>query len=378
MHRLAPALTSVAAVASAVLVLAPAHGQAQSVRHTQPVGHAQAVERDVVFPPRPLFWGQSFPDPSIVVDGTRWFGVATGVRARTRSSPSQYGGWTAGAPLLARKPAWARTGFVWAPDLERAPDGSWLAYFSVPVTGLTDQDDRCIGVATSPALDVAFTPDDRAPLVCPAAASTPPADDRVPKARLRRRGVIDPSSYIAADGRRFLLYRTQGEPSSIRIVRLMESGLRAQPRSTELLRDRGILENPVLVDRGGYHHLLLSRGDYATCRYATVWRRSRSLKRGYDDAEQHVLLDRATTGICGPGGADYVPAMPGSANRLFLHGWVCDAVNGPCPSGYSQRNDLVRRGDRVLYAATLRWSAAGPRLRRFVEGPAWTPPPPSG
>lgn len=361
-------LTAIGAVVCVLLVLLAPAGQAKD-----PAGVAQ---RDTVFPPRPLFWDESFADPSIVVDGDRWFGVATGAKGRTRSSASQYGGWTAGEPLLARAPAWARHGFVWAPDVERAPDGSWIAYFAVPVNGLGDQEDRCIGVATSPSLGVPFIPNDAAPLVCPAEAATPPADDRVDEDGLPRHGVIDASSYVAADGRRFLLYRTQGMPSSIRIVRLKESGLRAQPRSTELVRTAGILENPVLVDRGGWHHLFLSRGDYANCGYATVWRRSRSIKRGYDDAEQHVLLDRSTTGICGPGGADYLPAGPGSANRLFLHGWVCRETNGPCPASYSERTEVDEQGRRVLYIATLRWSREGPRLRRWIEGPWWTPPPP--
>jgi hypothetical protein len=187
--------------------------------------------------------------------------------------------------------------------------------------------------------------------------------------------VIDPSSYVTADGRRFLLYRTQGTPSSIRMVRLHPSGLTAAGRSAELLRDRGILENPVMVDRDGRHHLLMSRGDYGRCQYRTVWRQETSLKRRWQEAEEHVLVDRATSGICGPGGADYVEAVAGRPNRLFLHGWVCDGANGPCPPGYSVHTDIAGAGHRAMYAARLRWTAAGPRLAAFGQGPAWTPPP---
>ncbi len=333
---------------------------------------APAPEDTVTFPPRPLFWEQPLADPSVVLDGARWFAAGTGWRGGTSSSEQEYAGWVAGPPLLDARPAWARNGDVWAPELVRAADGTWLAYYSVPVTGLPATEDRCIGVATSPDLATPFTPLHSQPLACPENAATAPASDVVRRERgMPRRGVIDPSSYVAPDGRRFLLYRTQGTPSSIRMVRLTASGRRAAGPSRELLRDAGVLENPEMVDARGWHHLLLSRGDYGGCGYRTVWRRSRSVRRGWDSAPESVLLDRPTTGICGPGGADHVALSPG---RLFLHGWVCDGVNGPCESSYNVRDDLARRGHRVLYLARLRWRADGPVLARFGQGPAWTPP----
>ena len=327
----------------------------------------------VAFPPRPLFWEQPLADPSVVLDGARWFAAGTGWRGGTSSSAQEYAGWAAGPALLDSRPLWARNGDVWAPELVRSADGTWLAYYSVPVLGLPATEDRCNGVATSPDLATPFTPIHTQPLACPEGAATAPASDVVPTEQgLPRRGVIDPSSYVAPDGRRFLLYRTQGTPSSIRMVRLTASGLRAAGPSRELLRDPGVLENPEMVDQGGWHHLLLSRGDYGRCGYRTVWRRSESVRRGWQEAPETLLLDRRTTGICGPGGADYVGLTP---NRLFLHGWVCDGANGPCESTYSSHDDPLRRGRRVLYVAGLAWTADGPELAGFGQGPAWTAPP---
>lgn len=327
----------------------------------------------VAFPPRPLFWEQPLADPSVVLDGTRWFAAGTGWRGGTSSSTQEYAGWVAGPPLLDSRPQWARNGDVWAPELVRAPDGGWLAYYSVPVVGLPAAEDRCIGVATSPDLATPFTPLHSQPLACPEGAATAPGSDVVRhEDALPRRGVIDASSYVAPDGRRFLLYRTQGTPSSIRMVRLTASGRRAAGPSRELVRDPGVLENPEMVDVGGWHHLLMSRGDYGRCGYRTVWRRSTSVRRDWQTAPETVLLDRRTTGICGPGGADYVDLTP---HRVFLHGWVCDGANGPCESSYAARDDVARRGHRVLYIARLRWTPDGPVLARFGQGPAWTPPP---
>ena len=65
---------------------------------------------------------------------------------------------------------------------------------------------------------------------------------------------------------------------------------------------------------------------------------------GLGSAPETVLLDHRGTGICGPGGADYLALTP---NRLFVHGWVCDGVNGPCETSYSSRDDVARRGHRV-------------------------------
>ena len=120
-----------------------------------------------------------------------------------------------------------------------------------------------------------------------------------------------------------------------------------------------------MVDAGGWHHLLLSRGDYGRCGYRTVWRRSASIRRDWQSAAETVLLDRRTTGICGPGGADYVALTP---HRLFVHGWVCDGANGPCEASYSSRDDVDRRGHRVLYLARLRWTRRRPRARALRAG----------
>lgn len=360
-HRFVVTRAATLLVACALVLAA---GPASAVRMTG---------EQLPWPPRPMFWQASLPDPSVVHDGTTWLAVGTGRLGRTRTTTSQYGGWVEGPALLSHTPAWARSGFVWAPEVERAPDGGWIAYYSVPVAGLRGAEDRCIGVATSPALGTPFVPDDTHPIVCPPAGLAPPADDPLASgvADLPATGVIDPSSYVDPAGRRFLLYRTQGQPSSIRMVRLTKDGLHARGTSIELLRTPGVLENPVMVDRGGWHHLLLSRGDYGGCGYTTVWRRSSKLRKGWQDATQHDLLTRRSTGLCGPGGTDYVEASPASANRLFLHGWVCDGVNSPCPATYDQRQDPVFDGKRVLYVAQLRWTRTGPTLGRWVEGPAW-------
>ncbi|MGH3659855.1 MAG: family 43 glycosylhydrolase, partial [Micromonosporaceae bacterium] len=138
---------------------------------------------------------------------------------------------------------------VWAPDAWQTPAG-WVLYYSAPARGMGGQ--RCIGVATADSVMGPYTPNDT-PLVCPNPALG--ADDPVPGQPVANAGVIDPSPFRAADGRRYLLYRTQMTPSTLRMVPLESNGLNAVANSRELRRNSGIIENPVMVQRGNSYVL---------------------------------------------------------------------------------------------------------------------------
>lgn len=365
--RWAGALTALAAL-PALLTLAPGSSPAVGADD-------RSAERKAAVAPRPLIWERDFGDPSVVFDGTKWFGAATGFRGRGSVSPNDWGVWNSSGDLLNARPAWAKFAGVWGPDLEQSPTG-WLAYYTMPSRGLPHEQDRCIGVATAPTLDVTFTPVSNRPLVCPDYSATQPAFDPVGgRIGLPRRGVIDPSSFIAPDGRRFLMYRTQGKPSTIRMIRLNAAGNGTFGRSRELIRDVGVLENPIMVKHGEWYYLITSRGDYGDCRYRTIWRRSKFRDQGWQGTRAHALVNRRNSGVCGPGGADYIEATTTHANRLFFHGWVCKGTNLPCYQSYQGGQDYEDVGKRALYAARLLWTKDGPVLSAFVQGPEPLPPP---
>ncbi len=339
------------------------------------VGTGPRSERKAALAPRPLIWTRDFGDPSVVFDGTKWFGAATGYRSRTSTSEFDWGNWNATGDLLIDKPTWAKYAGVWGPDIEQGPN-DWLAYYTMPSRGLPHAQDRCIGVATAPTLQDKFVPVSNRPLVCPDYSTTQPAFDSVPgRVGLPKRGVIDPSSYVAPDGRRFLLYRTQGKPSTIRMIRLNQTGTGTFGQSRELIRDVGVLENPVMVRHGKWHYLITSRGDYDNCRYRTIWRRSLFRHKDWQGTRGHSLVNRKNSGVCGPGGADYVEATDAHANRLFFHGWVCKGTNLPCYQSYQGVQDYSDVGKRALYAARVLWTKNGPRLSAFVQGPEPVPAP---
>ncbi|MEO5666353.1 MAG: family 43 glycosylhydrolase [Nocardioides sp.] len=365
--RWAGALTALATL-PALLALAPGSSPAVGAGD-------QGADRRAAIAPRPLIWERDFGDPSVVFDGTRWFGAATGFRGRGSASANDWGIWNPTGDLLNARPAWAKFAGVWGPDLEQSPTG-WLAYYTMPSRGLPHEQDRCIGVATAPTLTDTFTPVSNRPLVCPDYSTTQPAFDPVGgRVGLPRRGVIDPSSFIAPDGRRFLMYRTQGKPSSIRMIRLNAAGTGTFGRSRELIRDVGVLENPIMVKHGEWYYLITSRGDYGDCRYRTIWRRSKFRHQGWQGTRGHALVNRQNSGVCGPGGADYLEATPTHANRLFFHGWVCKGTNLPCYQSYQGGQDYEDVGKRALYAARLLWTKDGPVLSAFVQGPEPVPSP---
>jgi arabinan endo-1,5-alpha-L-arabinosidase len=285
---------------------------------------------------------------------------ASGLLAPAAGSRYASGRWGSPRAGLSRLGAWSAGGVVWAPDARRTSAG-WVMYYSAPAKGMHGQ--RCIGVATAGSVFGRFEPSDT-PLVCPNRALQP--GDPVGGRPIEKAGVIDPSPFLASDGRRYLLYRTQKTPSTLRIVRLGPRGLHAVSRSRELRQSQGIIENPVMVQRGRHFILIASRYGYNNCSYATVWFRSR-WRLSFAGKTEHTLMNTASTGICGPGGADVVWVRD-IGPRIFLHGWRCEYRTGMrnCASTEDLKH---RRHHRSVYAGALRWGPDGatPRVVRFLK-----------
>jgi arabinan endo-1,5-alpha-L-arabinosidase len=349
-----PVLRPPAVLVALLLALTSALGSTSTSTASSAAASSAAPDR-----PRPVLTGD-FADPAVAVLGSGYVGFSTGSLVPRAVSDRPRGAWRAAGRGLVRLPSWSHAdGDVWASDVARV-DGWWLLYFAAPVRGIGEYG-SCIGVARSRTALGGFVPVGGRPLVCPSYAKAPAAGDDVPQPdrSLPRAGVIDPSLFVE-DGRPHLLYKTDRIPSSIRVVPLTRSGIRAAGPSVELLRRDGVLENPVVVKRPEGYEMLLSQGDFGRCSYRTVWRRSASLL-DWSAAEEGVLLDRATTGLCGPGGADVSAVPRGSRLRLFLHAWTCERRQ--CPAGV----DLVKKRSRLgsrrpMYAAELAWPGGVPTV----------------
>lgn len=313
--------------------------------------------------PEPVLTTDKAGDPSVVETLNGRVLVTTGpLVRRARWDPGE--GWEWIRPALRRLPRWAKDDDVWAADLARVGD-RWVLYYAARVRGL-GKGRRCIGVATAPTAYDDFRPVDARPLVCHARADTPLAHDTVPRTPgLPRKGVIDPSYFVDGDGTPYLLYKTDGVPSSIRMLRLGPRGLApaAGATSSELVRADWVMENPVILLRGGFYHLFTSEDVWSKCSYRTVWRRSTDLAT-WPARPRRVLLSRATTdGLCGPGGADVL--VVDGRPLMYFHGWVREGTTTPPdpPFVAGGRGPAARR---VLYGAQLRFADDVPGIARYL------------
>ena len=293
----------------------------------------------------PVLHGSGFADPTVARYAHGYVAVSTGARAPRAVSRTPRGPWRPAGRALAVRPAWAKPAAIWAPDLVWTGD-RWLLYFSAVKRGGAK---RCIGVASARRATDPFRPG-RQPLVCP------------------RRGAIDPSGYTARGRGRHLVYKTQGLPTTIRIVRLTRDG-RHRVKGADgrvLLRSRHtVVENPMLVRRGRLLFLLTSEGSFEDCGYRTTWRRSRTLHHW---SRPRLLLAHHGTRICGPGGADLSVSHHGHV--VFFHGWTCHRSR-PCPARFHSGRGGHPHARRALYAAHLGWRHAAPRIGRFVHPLRW-------
>lgn len=314
--------------------------------------------------PQPVYApSHAVADPGVLRAGKAFYVFSTGGLGRVGRGDTASGPWDDVGAALVGLPDWAVEGeAIWAPDAWKTSAG-YVLYFSAVAKDFDGQ--RCIGVATSKKLPsgdgkTLFTPVEGAPLVCPGGRR---GEDTVPGRPVASAGVIDPSPFRDRDGTRYLLYKTQQTPSSLRMVKLNAKGLHtAGQASRELLQRDGIIENPSMVQRGSHYILLASRYGYENCSYATVWLRSTSRWK-FASAAEHSLLTTAGSGICGPGGADVARSLDGGW-RIFLHGWICGSGTSACTNA-QLANGVTHR--RALYAAILTWAANGtPSVRRFL------------
>ncbi|MEV0390138.1 family 43 glycosylhydrolase [Nonomuraea sp. NPDC050643] len=280
-----------------------------------------------------------FPDPDVIQAGSTYYAYSTSGsagRIPVASAPSATGPWTRRGDALPNKPSWAGTGGFWAPDVSRRPDGRYLMYFTAPSTATGRM---CLGAAVSDTPLGPFQPLGSGPLVCDASEG----------------GDIDPSSFVDTDGRRYLLYKNDGNavgrPTIIWLQQVAADGVTFIGGRTELIRndrpeEAGVIEAPVLVKRPSQYVLFYSGGSYTGNSYFTGYAVSSSLTGPYTKAYRPLMTTASFDGaVQGPGGTDVL------GDRAFFHGWVNNA-RWMYSAELGWANDYpVVRGSRVRYEA---------------------------
>lgn len=306
------------------------------------------------------------PDPGVLLDNGHFYAFSTsmaGTGLEESVSNTAAGPWSGPVNVLdttQAMPTWidSRLG-IWAPDMIKTTSGKYVIYFSAALSGPPAAGDRCIGTAESDYATKLFKIDLN-PLVCLqgyGAADDMPSDPS--DHRVADKGVIDASpAFVTIDGAQelFLVYKTQGLPATIRMVRLADDdGVSVVGTSHELVYSTSeTIEAPSLIQNGSYFILFVAHGNYKKCTYSTEWYKSQHIW-SWTNTGSTTLLDMAGTGgLCGPGGADVSTSEVSGQDRIFFHGWVTDGVTNQ-PTTVPATGATIR----VMYAAVLTFASDG-------------------
>jgi len=222
--------------------------------------------------------------------------------------------WRQVGAVLERRPSWAADDF-WAPEFARRSGRSLVYYAALGRDGM-----RCVAVASSARLRGPYR--DVGPLFC------------------SRIGEIDPLPVTDEHGDDWLIWKqdgnSRGRATPILAAPLAPGGLALAGVPRELFRadapwERGLVEGPALLRRGGMFYLIYSAGHCCgpRCNYATGVARSRSLLGPWEKRGEPFLKDSAAFRCPGhvgvalaPGGglllAYHAYARGDPANRQFL------------------------------------------------------------
>jgi GH43 family beta-xylosidase len=246
------------------------------------------------------------PDPSLLRAADGWYVASTS------------GGWLPGFPILhtrdlehwrqvgsvlSSRPSWV-AGDLWAPDLVRR-GGRVLAYYAA----LARDGRRCVAVASAPRLRGPYR--DNGPLLC------------------SHVGEIDPVPVRDEHGADWLVWKrdgnSRGEPTPILAAPLAPGGMSLAAPPRELFRadapwERGLVEAPELLRRGGVFYLVYSAGRCCgrQCTYATGVARSLALLGPWEKRPDPVLTGNRALRC--PGHASAAPG-PGGAPLLAYHAY---------------------------------------------------------
>ncbi|KAK3716212.1 hypothetical protein LTR37_006657 [Vermiconidia calcicola] len=242
--------------------------------------------------------GQDFPDPSIIRTLDGWHIFATNTRTPGKRINVQVGfssdfkTWTYrnGYDALPRLPAWVNMDSprVWAPDVNRRPDGTFIFW------------------ATSRNVEGPYVDTQKDPWICHASQG----------------GAIDPSGYVDTDGKRYVVYKVDGNsighggecgntippivPTPIMLQQVSSDGhtkiggaIRILDRSEQ---DGPYVEAPSLSKLNGKYVLFYSSNCFVTPKYDVSYALASNIRGPYRKSGQ--LFVSGSKGMTAPGGGD--------------------------------------------------------------------------
>lgn len=287
---------------------------------------------------RPVFPGD-FPDPFVLVaDGTYWAYATNiaGVDVQVMSS-KDLTRWQHHGTALPALPRWASPGHTWAPSV-LARDDTYVLFYTVrePASGC-----QVISSAVAPGPGGPFTDDSAGPLIF----------------QREMGGSIDPSPFVDADGRAYLLWKADanaiGRRSSIWGQLLADDGRALAGRATTLLSvdrrwEQPLIEAPALVRYDDLLYLFYSAGRWETAGYSVGYALGHDPLGRYRKQTRSGPWFGSDDEVAGPGGQEFFTGLDGLP-RMAYHGWQPGVVGYP-------------HGARSLRIASVAFDGAVPGL----------------
>jgi beta-xylosidase len=253
-----------------------------------------------------------FADPFVLREGSTYYAYATNNQddhVPVLTSSGLFG--TAHtADALPKLPAWSSPGGVWAPAVLSRPGGFVLYY----TTRAHHPDRECLSRAVSKEPVGPFVDDSSGPLVCPPDG-----------------GAIDPSPFVAADGRAYLLWKSDAT-AGIVAQELAPDGLTLIGDQQPILQadqawEGGVVEAPSMVGYNGRYYLFYSGNNWSTASYAIGYAVCASPTGPCTKPADGPWL-ASTAKAEGPGGEDVFVDERGQL-WMTLHAWVRGKVGYP-------------------------------------------------
>ncbi len=302
--------------------------------------------------PPDVLASRDFADPFVLREGTTYYAYATGTGGAhlQMATSTDLTTWTRGADPLPVLPSWSvQAGHLtWAPSVVKR-DGRWVLYYT---TADASSGFQCIGRAVATRPEGPFVDDSPRPLICQTVGE------------MRLCGSIDPSPFVDADGKLYLLWKSDENASACRAAarlwsqRLTDDGLATMGAASALVAtdrpwEAPLVEGPSMWRDGGTLHLFYSANWYESASYAIGHARCDSplgpcAKTSVDGPL--VASDGATLG---PGGQELFADLGGGV-WMAHHAWTAPATS------YGSGGARSLRLARVTFAGGMpRITAAG-------------------
>lgn len=312
---------------------------------------------------QPIMGGVNFPDPAVIKTADGWHLFSTNAKIGDKLIHIQRAftpDWKnfqfqSGVDALPVLPKWADpTPRVWAPDVVRLDDGSFVMYYTVAYRAKPDL--HCLSYATAKNINDRFVDNSQQPWICPTDIG----------------GAIDIAGYTDEKNghKRWVVYKIDGNsighggacgntvapivPTPIMLQQVAQDGHTLIGKPTQMLTniasDGPYVEAPVLTYMSGKYVLFYSSQCYMGSKYDVQYAIADTVTGPYKRVGR--LLGTGDHGLNGPGGLDV--AING--DHAVFHAYVETPGKLENCKNFERKSDCRARNYkkvRATYVATL-------------------------